>query len=140
MFTLVTPSLAAGRYSFSFTPRAEGSSFPPAALMRSHFFDRHARTAVHDNRCAGNFLLDFLDDIEMQALFAFEFVGAVAGADGGGERIATGLPNEFDRFVWIRQAGVAFIDLDVFLDAAKLSQLGLDADALWHARDRPRVS
>ena len=35
MLTLVTPSLAAGRYSSSFTPRAEGSSLPPAALMRS---------------------------------------------------------------------------------------------------------
>src|ERR1041384_545633 len=28
MLTLVTPSFAAGRYSSSFTPRAEGSSFP----------------------------------------------------------------------------------------------------------------
>jgi len=34
---LVTPSFAAGRYSSSFTPRADGSSFPPAALMRFDF-------------------------------------------------------------------------------------------------------
>ena len=63
----------------------------------------------------------------------------MAGADGGRERIAAGLLDEFDRFVRIGQAGVAFIDLDVFLDAAELAELRFDADALWRARDRPRA-
>jgi hypothetical protein len=34
MLILVTPSRAAGKYSSSSTPRALGSNFPPAALMR----------------------------------------------------------------------------------------------------------
>ena len=63
-------------------------------------------------------------------LLAFEFVGAVAGADRGRERVAAGSLDEFDCLVWIRQAGVAFVHLDVLLDAAKHAQLGLHADAL----------
>ena len=139
MLTLVTPSFAAGRYSFSFTPRADGIEFSAGGVDALDFFDRNAGAAVHDDGRAGNPLLDFLDDIEMQALLALEFVGAVAGADRGGERVAAGLPNEFDRFVRIGQGSVAFVHLDVFLDAAELAQLRLDADALLRVRDRRRV-
>ena len=57
---------------------------------------------MHDDGRAGNPLLDFLDDIEVQALLALEFVSAMAGTDRGGERVAAGLPNEFHRFFRIR--------------------------------------
>ena len=39
------------------------------------------------------------------------------------------LLDEFDRFFRIGQAGVAFIDRDVFFHAAQLPEFGLDADA-----------
>ena len=89
------------------------------------FFDRHARAAVHHDRRPGNSLLDFLDDVEVQALFALEFISAVAGADGGRERIAAGSLHEFDRFLRIRQRGVAFVDLDVLFDTAELARARL---------------
>jgi hypothetical protein len=66
----------------------------------------------------------------VQGLFALELEGAVAGADGAGERIAAGRLDELLRFSGIGQAGVAFVDLDVFLDPAEHAELGLDADAL----------
>ena len=62
-------------------------------------------------------------------LLALEFVGAVAGADRRGERVAAGALHEFHRFVRIRQAGVPFVDFDVFFHAAEHSQLRLHADA-----------
>ncbi len=86
----------------------------------------------------GNPFLDFLDDVEVQALFALEFVGAVAGADRGRERIAAGLLHEFDRLFRIGQGSVAFVDLNVFLDPAELAEFRLDADPLlMRALDDP---
>ena len=113
---------------------------PPAALIRCTSSIGTLELPCMTIGVPGIVFADLFDDVEMQALLAFEFVGAVAGADRGGERIAAGLLDEFDRFVRIRQAGMSFIHLDVFLDAAELAKLGLDADALWRARDRPRVS
>ncbi len=74
-------------------------------------------------------LLDFLDHVEVKTLLALEFVGAVAGADGGRQRIATGPLHEFDRFLRIRERGMAFVHLDVLFDPAQLPELGFDADA-----------
>lgn len=71
------------------------------------FFDRHARAAVHDDGRAGNPLLNFLDDVEVEPLFPFEFVGAMARADGGGKGIAAGLPNELDGLLRIGEGSVA---------------------------------
>ncbi len=79
---------------------------------------------------AGNFLRDGFDNVEVKRLLALELVGAVAGADGHGERIATGTLDELDSLIGIGQAGVAFIDFDVFLDAAEHAELGFDGDAL----------
>ncbi len=93
-------------------------------------FLRHAAAAVHDDGRAGDFFLDGADHVEVQALLALELVRAVAGADGGGERVAPGLVDEFDGLVRVGQAGVAFVHLDVFLHAAELAEFGLDADAL----------
>ncbi len=85
---------------------------------------------MHDDRGAGDLLLDRFDDVEVEGLLALELVGAVAGADGGGEGVAAGPLDEFDGLLGIGEAGVAFVDLDVLLDAAELAELGLDADAL----------
>jgi len=65
----------------------------------------------------------------MQGLLAFELKGAVRGADGGGEAVAAGLLHKSLGLGRISQAGVAFLDLDVLLDAAEHAELGLDGDA-----------
>ena len=54
----------------------------------------------------------------------------MAGANSRGERIAFGLFDKFHRFVRIRQASVAFVHFDVFLDAAQHAEFSFDADAL----------
>ena len=103
--------------------------FPAGAIDPLDFFDRHAGAAVHHDRRPGNAFLDSIDDIEVQTLFSLEFIGAVARADGGGERIATCLLYELHRFIRIGQGSVTFIDRDVLLHPAELAQFGLDADA-----------
>ncbi len=129
MFTLVTPSLAAGRYWSSCTPLAS-PSLPPALLMRSTHSLRHAARAVHHQRKARQQLLNLGDAVEVQALLAGELVGAVRGADGHGQRVAAAALDELDGLVRIGQAGVVGVDRDVFFDAAQHAQLGLDRDAL----------
>lgn len=64
-------------------------------------------------------IADGLNHIEVEGLAAFEFVGAVGGADGCGEGIAAGATDEFHGFFGIGEAGVAFIDDDVFFDTAE---------------------
>ena len=110
MFTFVTPSLAAGRYSSSFTPRGCGR------VERTARRDDDARDLVVRHAgtlpCMtmgrpGSLLLDRLDHLEVERLVALEFVGAVARADGRRERVAPALAHEFDGFLGIGQAGVA---------------------------------
>src|SRR5579862_478097 len=94
-----------------------------------HFGDRDAGTAVHHDGRAVDAFLDFVDDLEVQALLALELVRAVAGADGRRERVAPGAADELDRLRGVRQAGVAFIHLDVFLHSAEHAEFRLDAYA-----------
>ena len=94
------------------------------------FILRNRRGPVHDQREAGEAGLDFLEDVEMEGLFAFEFEGAVAGADGAGEGVAAGLLDEVFGLEGIREARVAFLDIDVFFDAAEHAEFGLDGNAL----------
>src|SRR5690349_8474032 len=116
-----------GRQILVFIYAARGRiQFATSGVDSLHLFDRHARTSVHDDWCPGNSFLDFLDDIEMKSLFTHELVGAMAGADRRGERIATGSPNEFDRFNGIRQGSMSFIDLYVLFDPAEPAELSLD--------------
>jgi hypothetical protein len=91
---------------------------------------RHAGAAVHDEREAGQAGLDLLEHVEVEGLLALELEGAVRGADGAGEGVAAGLLDEVLGLGRIGQAGVAFLDLDVLLDAAEHAELGLDGDAL----------
>src|ERR1700730_1803914 len=93
----------------------------------------NTRRSVHDDRRwrQSSFLqlvANPFNYLKVQGLLAFEFVGPMARADGGGERIALGLFDKLDRFVWIGQAGMTFIDLDVFLNATEHSELGFDAN------------
>ena len=94
---------------------------------------------MHDDREAGELLLDRLEHLEVERLPALELEGAVAGADGAGQRIAAGLLDEVLRLFGIGQAGVAFLDLDVLLDAAEHAEFGLDADALGVGRGPRRA-
>ena len=75
----------------------------------------------------------------METLLALEFVGAVAGADGGGQRIAAGPLDEFDGFLGIGEAGVAFVDFDVFFDAAELPSSASTLIPLACARSTTRL-
>src|SRR6266480_2313080 len=104
--------------------------FAPGGVDPLDFFFRHARAAVHDDRQPGNLVADFLDNVEVQPLFASKLIGSMTGADGRSQGIAAGLFHKLDRLVWIRETSMSFINFDVFFDTAKHSQLGFDADAL----------
>jgi hypothetical protein len=52
-----------------------------------------AHAGIHER------LLDELEAFEIEVLFAFEFVSAVAVADGDSERIAAGFLDEFNGLV-----------------------------------------
>ena len=89
---------------------------------------------MHDNRRgrqAGFFdlIANSFDHFEVQRLLTFEFVSAVTGADGGGERIAFGLLDELNSLIRIGQASMSFVHFDIFLDASEHAELGLDADS-----------
>jgi len=85
---------------------------------------------VHDKRELGQAALDFFQHVEVQRLAALEFKGTVARADGAGERVAAGLLYKLLGFGGIGEAGVPFLDLDVFLDSTKHAELGFDGEAL----------
>jgi len=83
-----------------------------------------------------NPLLDRLEDVEMERLLALEFVGAVTGANGGGQRIATGRIDELHRFIGIGQTGIPSSTGDVFLDASEHAQFRFDVIP-WRVPVRP---
>src|SRR5690606_22088594 len=91
-------------------------------------FGVHAAGPVQHQRDAEQ-LLDRLDALEVDAVLALELVGAVAGADRDGQRVAAGLFHEAHGLGGVGQARVALIDLDVVLDAAQAPELGLYCDA-----------
>jgi hypothetical protein len=84
---------------------------------------------VHDDRNLDT-IVDLLDDVEVEGLVALELVGAVAGADGGGEGVATGGLDEGLGLLGLGEVGVTVLDLDVLFDATEGADLGLDGDAL----------
>ena len=99
------------------------------------------RTVQHDGE-AGQAAGDLLQNVEAQgrrnqnallvagALVSGELVGAVAGADGDGQRVAAGLGDELLHLFGMGVGGVVGGDLDVVLDAGQSAQLGLDDDAV----------
>jgi len=87
MFTLVTPSLAAGRYSLGSTP-IEPAILPPRHLMRS---TSSLGTLELPCMTSGNRqpAFDLGEHVEVEGLSSLELEGAVAGANGAGQRIAS---------------------------------------------------
>ena len=96
--------------------------------------------AVKNDREAGELLLDGLENVESQrrrnelavlvlrALFRGELVGAVAGADGDGERIAARLRGEFDHFLGLRVVRLGRGNL--VLDSGENAEFRLDRDVM----------
>src|SRR5207244_1550698 len=101
----------------------------PRGIDPGNFLLRHGTGAVHHEGEAGQLLLDRLHAVEVDALRAFELVGAVAGADGAGETVAVAALDELLRLIRIGEAGVSFVHGDVFLDTAQHAQLRLHAEA-----------
>ena len=100
---------------------------------------RNAGRTVEDDREAGELLLNGLEDVERErrrdelarlgiarALLGLELVGAVAGADGDGERVAARLGDEVDHFLRLRV--VADFAGDLVLNAGENAELRLDGD------------
>jgi len=73
---------------------------------------------MHDNRRSRNLLLNRFDNLEMQALFPFEFKGSVTCPYRRRKRIATGLLDEFHRLNRIGQKSATLVYFHIFLDAA----------------------
>jgi hypothetical protein len=105
-------------------------------------FLRHRRRAVHDQvgvRDAGVDFLDAVDGEDVAGRLLGELVGAVAGADGDGQRVAVGLLDEVGGLLDVGQqlfAGhVAFGAVAVFLVAlhgferAEHAEFGFDGNA-----------
>ena len=99
------------------------------------------RTVQHDGE-AGQTLADLLQHIETQgrrhqnallvagALLRLELIGAVAGADGDGQRVAAGLGDEL---LHLLRTGVGCLvggHLDIVLDAGQRTQLRLHDHAV----------
>ena len=104
---------------------------------RLDFVLRNAGRSVKDDREARKLLLDGLEDVESErrrnelagllvnrALLTRELIRAVAGADGDGERIATGLLGELDHLFRLRVVGLC--GGDFVLNASENSELGLN--------------
>ena len=81
---------------------------------------------MHHQREVRQPLLNLLDTVEVQGLRALELVGPVRGADGHGQRVAAAPLDELDGFVGVGEAGVGFVDGDVFFHAAQHAEFGFD--------------
>ena len=88
--------------------------------------------AVQDYREAGQVLFNGLEHVEAELRLGagLELVGAVAGADGDGQGVAAGARDELLDLFGAGVGGVAFLDLDLVLNAGQGAQLSLDDDAV----------
>jgi hypothetical protein len=78
---------------------------PPNWRMIGQQFLRHAGRAVHHQVGVGDAGVDFLDAVDGQDVAGGlgELVGAVAGADGDGQRVAVGLLDEVGGLLGVGQ-------------------------------------
>ncbi len=134
-----------------FDRHAPGLRHLPAILVDDVLqFLRHRRRAMHHQMSVGQAAMDLLDHVHRQHRaigLAREFVGAMAGAHGDGQRIDAGLVHEIDGLIGIGQKLVvgelAFGAVAVFLFAhagferAEHAQLAFDrgADPMRHVGD-----
>ena len=115
-----------------------------AAVLVDHLHEvlGHGRGAVEHDGEAGQALGDLLQHVEAQgrgnqdallvagALVGGELIGAVAGADGDGQRVAAGLGDELLHLFGAGVAGILGLDLHLVLHAGQGAQLGLDHHAV----------
>ena len=107
MLTLVQPTRRAISMSASGTPAVSSPILPPYLLIS---WTKSLGTLEAPCRTSGIIahagieqgFLDGLEAVEIEVLFALEFVGAVGIADGDGERIHAGLAHKFDGFIGMR--------------------------------------
>jgi hypothetical protein len=87
---------------------------------------------VQHNRETGQTLFHFLQNVEAQLRLGagLELVGAVAGADGNGQRVAAGLADKFLHVLGTGVGGILRLDIDGILNAGQCAQLGLNDDAV----------
>ena len=83
---------------------------------------------MQDERVTGHQIADLFKAFEVELGFALEFVRAVAGADGDGERVAAGTLHKLHGLIGI---GIdAVLGRDVFLNPGKAAQFGFHPDAV----------
>ena len=83
---------------------------------------------MQDERVTGHQAANLFEAFEVELGFTLEFVRAVAGADGDGERVAAGTLHELHGLIGI---GIdAVLGRDVFLNPGKAAQLGFHPDAV----------
>ena len=107
---------------------AAGVAYVAAVLVA--FLDelmRHGRGAVEDERIVGKLFADGFKAGEVEFGFALKLVGAVAGADGDGQGVASGLFDEVDSL--IRVGELMPFGLHVLFDAGELAEFGLNPHA-----------
>src|SRR5579875_2727590 len=89
----------------------------------------HSGGAVHNERKTGEPFLNFCKAVKTDGLGTGELIGAVAGSDGTGQRVAAGSLHELVGLIGVGKAGVLFIYLHIFLNAAQHSQFRFHRDA-----------
>ena len=103
-----------------------------AAVAVDHFnvFGDNGRSTVENDGEFGQAFADFFEDIESQLGFltGFEFVCAVAGADGDGEGVNPCAGNKFFDFFGTGVGSVFGADVDIISSLWPRSQ----SDLLWH--------
>ncbi len=89
---------------------------------------------MHHQVAVRQALVDFADPVHGQDFairLARELVGAVAGADGDGQRVDAGLLDEIDGLVRVGEVGQRIdIRAVAVLDAAEAAKLAFDGHAL----------
>ena len=84
--------------------------------------------AVEHNRETGQFFFDFFENVKAKLGFltGFEFIGAVAGADGNRQRIHAGSGDEIVNLFGLGEVCVLCADIDIVFNAGKLTEFALD--------------
>ena len=106
---------------------AAGAADIAAVLVAElHKFLGHGGGAMQDQGVVGQLLADGFQPGEVKVRLALELVGAMACADGNGQRVAARFFNKVHSLIGIREGMLGI--LYVFLNAGQLAKLGLYPD------------